>query len=313
MGVTRGSLVALLLVGLGPSSATAQILAGETPPDCADERALRDLLVARLGTDPLTEPGAPSIQVTLWADASGHHARVEVDAMPPRELAARSCDDLFEAVATVLAIALDPAPASPEPPAPPAPADPTSGAVARSSTPVEIRAPVRPAQRRSRVRAWMGIDGVGSVGLAPSPALGASVSAGMRWGRRLRVGLEGALLHTPEAGDLPGPARVRVTVATAAVVPCVLFGAVSACAGVEVGRTEAAGSGMARPASDDALFAAVQARVEIAARVGPVQLHVSPAVVAPLTRPTFAVDDAPRWTAPPLAAALGVGGLFEVP
>jgi hypothetical protein len=156
----------LALLLLAPHTARADelelTLDYVAPPPCASKSSLQ-AAVARLVTKARTEPFA--VQVVIEQTETGYLSRIRVTNSAERVLPGATCDDVVEATAVILALAMSPK--SPARAAAPAPATAASQDQGR-------RAPPRSAPRRTgpRLALKAGISGDSSV--LPRPALGVS-------------------------------------------------------------------------------------------------------------------------------------------
>jgi len=253
---------------------------GDGAGDCPEESTIRAGVAAQLGRDPFRDPArdgdgdaAPTLTVTALLARAGDRifGRVEVvDAanqpLGARQLDGASCAELAPALELVIAMAIEPLIAPAAAPAPPLPPPPPP-----------------PSRKRRQLEARVSLGVLVALDAAPTPALGFSMQLALtapRWS----VGFE-------VRGDLPasGPARFEGSVETSMVagfiVPCVrhriLVGCLLAGAGVERG----AGSGYDQPATVEAFWAAVGARLAVELTlVDPLGLRLGVDVLAPLTR-----------------------------
>ena len=210
---------------------------------CPSASSFRDLVVARLGYDPFTTPSPDrAAQGEMRVVFTAHDRRVQVEALlarPGRPLPAprvlegseRECDSLVAAIATTLAIALDPdvetrGPASvPPPPSPrvPPPAQPPPAPLPQSPPPVRVP-----------ISLFATLAPVVSIGLAPSASLGGEVGAGLRRGRFSIEGLVRAE-GTPSSSSVSSRVRLGATVFEGAAVPCGDIASARLCAVLHVG------------------------------------------------------------------------------
>jgi hypothetical protein len=152
------------------------------------------------------------------------------------------------------------------------------------------------------------LGGLGTLGSAPGPALGATVQASVRRGS-FSLGLEarGDFASTTELyrGDVH-VADVHAWLLMGSLVPCAFRGILEACALVSRGVIRASGSKLAMPQHVSAPFLAVGARVGVQVPFGGVLsggVHLD--VLAPITETVLSISGEPVWTSPPICGALG--------
>jgi hypothetical protein len=138
------------------------------PPECASESSIR-AVVARLVTRSRTE--AFSAQVVIDKTETGYLSRIRATSSAERALPGASCDEVVEATAVILALAMSPKNSAPAPVAPAA----TTAAQDRA-----LAGPEQPASHRSggELSLKVGISGDSSV--LPRPAFGFSGFVGLQ-------------------------------------------------------------------------------------------------------------------------------------
>jgi hypothetical protein len=178
----RATLLALLL--LAPHAAHADdlelTLAYAAPPECASESSIR-AAVARLVTKPRTE--AFSAQVVIEKTETGYLSRIRATSSAERTLPGVTCDEVVEATAVILALAMSPKGPATAPVGPGATAatgataNPPQTAAPQGRGPA---APEGPASQRSGLDLTLkaGISGDSSV--LPRPAFGFSGYVGLQ-------------------------------------------------------------------------------------------------------------------------------------
>jgi hypothetical protein len=282
--------------------------------------------------------------------------RREPQARSERVLGARACTELADAVAVAIALALGaeeplgsfaakPAPLSAEPvarvdrvaSARPTPgmadaADATSSAEAMSSADATAAADAPPAadppagdSTRSTLSPALAVTLVGDAGSLPGAGLGLGIAAELR-GARIALRAGGTLFFDrhvalPDAsGPEPGAdMRLALGSLSACTIPFGTSGstaAASLCAGWELGRLEAVGTGVREPRRAGALWSAPRLDVGLSVRAGttPVRLFTQLTAAAPLNRDDFYLRDWGTVHRPPVVTgrlALGFDVTFK--
>lgn len=263
----RGALAAIAaaLAG-GPEEAAAAELVLEEPTACVtrDELSFR---VERLLGRPLADVEEMVLSVGVEAAPGGFVARLEVSrpgaaGRGERILRAPSCDELSEALAVAISVAIgeldEPAPAritaSEAPPvvdaAPPAPVPPPASGVGLTLG----------------GSAWM----IADTGTLPSLGLGAGIGIELSW-PSIELRALGTLLPAREATlDAAGSPGVSIGLMAGGAMACVplrdaaSLPAIAACAGWELGLLSGNGTHVSSPYQRRALWSA--ARFDVAAR-----------------------------------------------
>jgi len=294
---------------------------GATGP-CPDEESFRNQVAARLGYQPFEQDGEHHVSVTLRAVRDRVHGRAEVlrsgQANPGvRELDGEitKCEALVSALATTVAIAIDPVrsvqPAIVAPPPatndrpPPEPPPP----------PPEQRAPPQapPSSHSPRITIFGTAGALAAVGLAPGPAVGGGVGVGLRRDV-LSLEVSGQVETTPGTTRADSGDRVQATVFSAVLSPCGHLGRWLACGTGRLGVLQGRAPDVVHPSLGTSLIAALGAR-------GGYILPLSSALALrglvsaefPLVRTSLTIDGASVWTAPPFAAAFELGVVVTVP
>jgi hypothetical protein len=319
--------IALLAVGR-PASATPSArlvyVRSAQASSCPDETALRGAVAARFGYDPFFAWAKQTVVVEVWRRDKQYASRVQiVDAKGvaggARELTAAgpSCDDLFDATALAISIALDAnkadvAAPEPEPSMSPAPAPASPPPVPPPREPAPDVAP-RERPSRSAVDArpvsWLaGVDLLGSDGTAPTVSAGMSAFAELRL-RRFSTALEARL-------DAPASTKVgdaHSWLYAAQLVPCFHVDPVFACALGAVGQFVVSAD-VSSPSSGSALLAALGARLGAEWPVTTVfSLRPHADGLYDLAPPHYRLAAADVWDAPRLAVTVGLGAAVRIP
>ena len=285
---------------------------------CPDEAELRRRVGAQLGYDPFDAAAPTRIEATIERKANRLYGRViirlEGATLGERELEpTKDCEALVSALALTISVAIDPIGVArdSEPRSTPSIVTPATEVirpgepeVAQPSSLSERRAEPAPT-RASRASLRLTVAPMVSVGIAPAVALGLSASIGAGW-PHVSLAVEGRL-DLPASAHLSSGGDVNTSVALATFVPCVHVTRWIGCALASVGSMRAESSGISAPAIDYSVFAAVGVRVGIEVPISRV-FAVRPQIEgqAALTRPSVELNGRTIWTAPPLAAALGV-------
>jgi hypothetical protein len=334
-------------VGLArPARAAELVVSG--PALCPDTAELAFRVERALGT-PLAAAALLRLRVRFEAaGGAGYRAWLAVEssdgALPgsERELNARECGPLGDAVAVAIALALgvseagqEASPASElatrEPSAPvpfgsgassePALGDEPPGPPSRAAAvaPEQAAPSAEPASdERATFTPALTVSAVGDVGSLPGAGVGLGVGAELGW-ERLALRATGTLfldrhVALPGAGETGLGADMGLALGALSVCSTLLRAAraaVFACAGWELGRLEAIGTGVLTPRREGTLWSAprVDAGLDWAAGGGPLRLVAQVTAAAPLERDDFYLRDLGSVHRPPAVAgrlSLGV-------
>jgi hypothetical protein len=286
----------------------------EVPADCLPQAPARRKLAVLLGREPEDVASAP-IEVHAAIARTGEEAwRVELAITQHgerrlRRLTASSCEELGDAVALLVALAIDPdmrtrlGAAPPDEPyaregqQPPAAASLPAPAGSPAPLPARAEPMARPAMpyasftgstRRLR---WDGFFGVGPVveaGVLPHPGFGVSLAAGVDVERlRLELGARYVTSARTDQGVYLHLEAVALRVCW--LVPLGRDARLGPCAVGELGQLRADGS-RAGAGSDSADWGAARAGAHIEARpLHPLHLALQADAGLPFGRPTFIV------------------------
>jgi hypothetical protein len=233
-----------------------------------------------------------------------------------RELrSAGTCDELLDAVALAIAIAIDPQslvspavvpapPASPPAP-PPAPPPPVP---AETQEPDAVVRPSPPLSPSWRLEASAGA--VASRDFAPSVSLGVALGGAIRW-PSLSVGVE-ARADAPASAAAPGGGQVASWIVLGALVPCAYLGPVLVCALVQGGAMHAYSQDVSNSLSRDVAWWAAGARLGALIPIGSdFFLRPRAEVLANLNRKTLEVNGQDAWTPEAVAESVGVDAVVR--
>ncbi len=237
-----------------------------------------------------------------------------------RELASAqpACDELFDATALAISIALDasgaiaappPEPLQPEAAAPP-PA-PMVESLAPEPPPPREAPPAAPAHRP--IPLFAGIDVLESIGTAPSIALSGEAFAGVRSGLfSLALGFRG---DAPAAsGAIGGGGRVESWLFSATAAPCAHVGVLLGCVVAALGSLEARGVEVSAPRMRSGLFAALGGRLGVELPLAGVwALRLRGDVLRNLYPTTFVLDQSAAWSSPSVIGDVGAGVVAHFP
>ena len=282
---------------------------------CSDEVALRRAIAERVGYDPVDPSAATAIAISVTR--AGERLRAEVKRVERSGVVVgvraidapeRACDDLLEAVALSVGIAVDrleqEAAASPAivndggaSDALPAPASAVSARapepVLPESRPVDHVASASPSSRMPAVTVAAGVTS--SLGSAPAPAVGFNALAAARWGR-FDVGLEGRM-DLPASGraDLASGA-VRTSFVAGGPTGCFHLEPLFGCALVFLGDLQAEAVGVAGTSEQHGFDLLAGARAGVAWGIGAgFSLRASVDLLATLYGPTVRVLGQDVW------------------
>lgn len=261
-------------------------------------------------------PARAAVRADVSAEGAGVAATVVIAGAAPRVLRAGGCEALAQAVAVVIAVAVDPGladtlapgPAAPElvppPPEPVTPSpDPASDAVTSDAparvavTPTAAAPTAPPERRRPRVSHAIGARAGALIGLSDLPTAAIGLTYALARGL-LRVEAR-AQVATPrrstydDARDGPG---VRVQALTLGALGCVSPGGatvrVPLCLGAEAGPMIGQGIGVANPQTRASLWASGLLTAGLVGRVHRrLDLLVGAELGVALRRPAFHVGE----------------------
>jgi hypothetical protein len=277
LAVVRGPLaitVTALAALTAPASAAPVArervhLAYDAPADCAARAVLEEAVAARAPAVQFTPPArsARVFAVVITRTDAGYQGSLAVDGAGgtgSRELAAARCDDLVEALALVIALAIDPAALSSPAPAPVAPPPPA-------------------APSRWGGAAVIGAGTAGGVIPSPAPALAAEA-------RLIRRGLGhaglGLVAGSSERSTVDGDAAFRWLSGRGSLCWQWLDRRIEsdACAHLDVGGITAEGSGVARAQQATRTWLAPGAHVAARWSPGWLLIEAQAGVAAPILR-----------------------------
>ncbi len=323
------TLIALLPARSGhaePPKETARLtyVVASNAPRCPDEASFRNLVTARLGYDPFEPGGLHEASVEITREAGRLRARARVRRRGQAEPGAReltgaldACEALVSALATTVAIALDPARAiqGPAPPPPPPVQPPSPPPPSPPSPPPPSPPPPAPPPATEPVRASFSAraSGVASIGAAPGPAVGGELGVALRVGVfSVEVGVRAE--STPSATTVASGDRIEATLITASLVPCADLRGWSACALLRGGAFQGKALTVDPPTLQSSPFVAAGLRGGYTLHLaGPVSARADAEVAFALIRTSLIVGASPVWTAPPILGGVNLGVVVDFP
>jgi hypothetical protein len=302
-------------------TATLTYEARDVGARCPDAESFGRQVAARLGYPPFVAAGKHRVVVRLSGAGGKVHAHAEVTRAGSTTPGTRDleseidkCETLTQALATAVAIALDPVrgsggPAAELPPLPPPPAEPPRTTPEPAPPPPPEApaaiAPLAPARDPVVLFATAGV--VGSDGLLPGVSLGGDVGFGLAISR-FSLEASGRLEAMPTSARVDSGDEVTATVFSALLAPCVHLGGWALCALGRVGALQARAPNLAEPGLGTTIFGTLGAGVGYELPVSSiVALRALAAVEAPLVRTVLEIDQASVWIAPPVTAGLELG------
>jgi hypothetical protein len=303
-----------------------------TDLDCPDASSFENLVAARLGYDPFVATSPDSVRVEITKDKGRLRGRATIqragarEQPPARELVGEltKCEALGAALATSLAIALDPVRALAPPPANPPPANPPPANPPPTNPPPANPPPANPPPTNSppvnpppanppRTTALdVGAAFLVSVGEAPSVALGASVGAAFRWKSFVLEALA-RVTSTAGAVTLDSGDRASALVFGGEIAPCLRLSFVTGCTFLRAAGFRGFAPDVVDPAAVVTAAAFTGVRLGVGIPLGSV-ITLRPTIegAIALVRTSFLIDRATVWTAPPVALTFGLGVTFTV-
>ena len=312
---------------LSTAPARAAELRLEQPAPCVsvDELSFR---VSRALGQPMERAPGPAFAVQVRQDARSFHARLEISAAGSnpsglRQLDATSCEELNDALALAIAIALGSsatpavAPAAEEPATAAAPALP-----AQPEPPSDASVASPSSAAHAPLHAALAAALIADTGSLPSAGFGAEIGARIG-GSLLELQARALLLPSREASidsSDPSAPGAELNLLAGALLGCVPLshGVVdlAACAGAELGQLSGRGTNVATSHERRSLWSA--ARLELTARKPlpgvPIALELGFTAAAPLLRDDFILKDIGTVHRPANVigrAGLGLAWLFE--
>lgn len=286
---------------------------GDATARCPDEESFRNQVAARLGYQPFTSSGKHRVSVVLNVAHGRVRGRAAVTRAGQAVLGVReledtvdNCEALTSALATTVAIAIDPVRGlgpTPLPPAPPLPPPPAPGPRDAHETHAEAVAPPPPPEQPARpIRFLASAGAVFSLGVAPGVAFGAEAGVGAR---RDAFSLELSARIEAMPGDVRVGSgdRLEATVLSGTLTPCGQLGVFLGCIFGRMGAFQGRAPDVVDPSLGTTLFGAVGLRAGVRATVWRwVALEGLAEAGLPLVRTSLRIGRDTAWTAPPAFA-----------
>ncbi len=286
------------------SSATVRLDYAASPPGCPDEEEFRALVAARLGRDPFSLDGAPSLSVRFAAGdplvaqllltrsdgTSGGERRIEAGAA--------SCNELARSVAVAAALALDPLLRR----------EAERQAAPPEAAPVPVSAPPppdapRPSPEPLQLALFAGP--LGALGAGPALAYGGWLEVSGRLGRGA-LSVEGRF-HAPSSVAV-GSGWAEASSTLLVVAPCLRLDPLALCATAALGGLRLSGEGLTAAAAQTVPHLELGLRAAAEWRVaGAWGLRLQGEAAVPLTRTSMAFGEEVVWRVPPVTGHLGAG------
>jgi hypothetical protein len=312
------------VVGSAPALAESGVeLTWSAPDECPGRRRVVAEIERLLGR-PLDAPASKRFDAhaEITPEVSGFSLRVTAEgdgATRERALRADTCEELADAAALIIAMAVDPAAvaarshADPEPPAAPPPATPRAiatppAAVVASST--RPGSSSRPGAERS-VRGVTGAFVTLETSALPAVAPGFGLSLGLL-AEPLRVELSGAyfLSQRADLGETGAGGDIALAIGGAHVCLSLLVRPVDLgpCLGLEAGALLGSGFGVSGARSDLSPWLAPQAGLRVAfAFTSHLGAGLRAGALVPLLRERFLLGDLELYRPPPVTARVELG------
>jgi hypothetical protein len=323
----------LVFASGGRADHVAATLAYRAASSCPAETRFRELVTVRLGYDPFAA-AHPDVRVDVelaaeGAEIRGHVVLAQGAQHKARTLLGPRCESVAEALATTLALALDPlsamrppersellgvdAPLVPaaeaalplSPPLVPASERVTAPAPPRADRLPPASQPLPPAAPRRELELAAGAHASATEGMLPGVALGGGISGALS---RRHLFVAGDLRFVQSPGD---DAAGRARAVSGGLSACGRFGSFVLCG---VGRTGKLWSRVAEvrdPHTETRRIASLGIGAAFLIRVAPrSRLTLGLEMSAPLVETRLRLADQGSWEAPPLALGISVGGMY---
>lgn len=276
---------------------------------CPGEAQLREAVLERLGYDAFRREADTEIQVRFAADAAGgFSARIAQRDGKAALLGERvltdvgsDCADIGEAVVLTITVMLESVSVPIRKDQPPT----IAIALPTPKEHEQTLAGRRPPHLRLRSEGSVGI------GLAPSPAMGLTLAAGVRSGA-LTIDLEGRA-DAPAEGAIPG-GRVRTSLRMGQLVPCWHLGVFAGCGVVAGGAIAIEGVEVENARSETRFHALGGLRAAVEAPLGAnIFLSVHADGLVALTRISAGIGPRDVYATAPFGALVAVGAGYAFP
>ncbi|MCC7386235.1 MAG: hypothetical protein IT384_30610 [Deltaproteobacteria bacterium] len=297
--------------------ATLSYQRGPGAEGCPDQPDLERAVRARLGYDPFDREAPLRLEVQI--DALGPRLEARLITRSPtgapgewsRTSPTTRCDDLAEALALAISLAIDPLSEldAPDPTAPlrsPPPAPVVTATVAVHSP--DRHTARAPREEMAHASSWSfggGAGLAGAAGLTPGPTLGLLLDADLG-GPAWRIGVE-ARLFLPSSLVFTPSSEVSVLPIGGAILPCWHTSVLGACAVLAVSAVRSSGVGLTPSRVVVTPSASAGARVLGKLPLGPaLQLSAFAEIDLAWVQTTVVVSGREAWRTPPVAGLLGL-------
>ena len=316
----------VLLIMIAIAVTNAAWAAGEIPPvatlvyevdseqarACPDESSFRTMVVGRIGRDPFvaTKQAEKGFILRVKKKGAGLEANLRINDVHGKPIDRHfverldRCDDLLEAVATTVAIAIDPL-ASPAAIPTPKPL-PSKLDEHPQVTPAPTKYELNPSQTPSTPWKLQGHAAFGlSFGLAPGTMVGGEIGVGLARDYFV-IRLEGRGETQPSPASQRG-IDLEATLLSGALVPCFRYDWFHACAVGRVGVLQGRSPSVEHPSLGSSIVGSLGLRAALSVPLGSV-FRITPRaeLVVPLVRTTLLVNASPAWTAPAIGGHFGL-------
>jgi hypothetical protein len=312
-------MIALALVLL--AAAPRAELSFSSSTEACSRSALEEAVATRLGYPPFAEGEPLKVSIEILGHAAlSARVRVTRTGAPAGErtfAGAPDCDQLTQALALALAVAIDPlalsrrspaaAPPGPATPLSPPPAPVAPAPAAQVSTPVSAASAERDDHLGLRVQAglWLGLQ----------PAGWLAASTGARYAfRQVAFEVDGFMV-IPSGAELAPGVQVSSLSAGASVAGCYAWKGLEGCASLSAGALRFEAQGLARAQTGWSGFAAVGPRVGVRlpfSAPAVAALRVQADLSIPLLRIAMHVSQDTVWQQSPVTFGLLLGGELKV-
>ena len=309
----RGAIVAIAVFGcLQLTKVAAQGEVYVAPPECPSEQEFRELLVGKLGHDPMAAPGSDySVQITAGetTDTTTYSASLLVSGQVARQIDDTDCDSAANALASSLAISLQDLSGKPEEPKE---MKPTVSIVPEvPKKPNTAQDDIVPPSTTLQLSVFLRGETTGF--LFPNASLGFAAGTALRRGL-LRAGI--GFIFQSQIG-LFESAFVQTTsqLMGGEVFGCATGDSLRVCLPVNIARYDAkqpasATSSVTTIAAD--LFVSIGLRVAYQFAIGRFHLGAHVGLNIPLTPVTIANGTSRVWNAPPVFVSGGLNVDFDL-
>lgn len=314
------ALVGISLLVAPFSAANAADLRWDSPPNCQRSDTVSEQVEALIHR-PLDEVEALEIRVAIRQDGDAWTLDLVTRTAPTsatrkRTVTGRSCAEISDAAAVLVAMAIQDAAREPSaedsnPGSETQTSEETTTPIAESppALPTPPHTPA-PARRAPLVSSLLAAGVIGDSAALPGGSLGFAVDAGLRYGA-LRAEFEGTAL-APRTRELAAGQSAEFSFFAGALLGCVegklrpvlAFG----CGGFELGRLSGEGRGVINPRVGSATWQAARFDLGLAfPSSGSLRFHSRVGVVAALARPSFQLDQKDAYRTGAMGGRVWVG------